>query len=202
MPKVPLKTTFKDKAVLISLGILFAFILLEISLRLGGAFLLYARDQANKESPGQKGVYKILCIGESTTFMGEKDSYPRQLERILNAQSQKVTFKVFNKGVPSITTAGILSQIQNNIENYQPDMIVAMMGINDVDNTEVFKNDLQTRAKFFFGNIRVAKVIKLFFLHARYRYLANITFLQDEISSDSHNVFRAQYTTKNPWDFR
>ena len=35
------------------------------------------------------------------------------------------------KGVPGITTSGILDRLEYNINQYHPDMIVAMMGIND-----------------------------------------------------------------------
>ncbi|MBF0386082.1 MAG: hypothetical protein HQL27_09490, partial [Candidatus Omnitrophica bacterium] len=92
-------------------GLLFSLLLLEIILRLGGVLYSSFRKNNNfKYAPG--GAYKILCLGESTTMMGEDSSYPRQLENFLNSHSDKIKFKVINGGIAGIQTSGILANLK------------------------------------------------------------------------------------------
>ena len=56
----------------------------ELGLRLGGVVFLSLQEYRNVRSIMGKGEYRIMCIGESTTAFGGEDSYPAQLEKILN----------------------------------------------------------------------------------------------------------------------
>jgi len=75
----------------------------------------------------QKGTYRIMCIGESTT----QDQYPKLLEKILNRSNIGIKFSVIDKGVIATNTSIIASQLEENIRKYNPHMVVAMIGIND-----------------------------------------------------------------------
>lgn len=125
------KTSLQQKLGLFLFGILFTFVLLEVLLRLGGWFFLNLQEQANRHSLAQSKQYKILCLGESTTAIGGQDAYPRQLENILNARQKTIRFTVINKGVPATTTDQILSRVPKYLQDYRPDMVVAMIGVND-----------------------------------------------------------------------
>ncbi len=125
------KTTFSQKLALIAFGFVVTFLLLEAVLRLGGFLFLHLQEQANQKSAGAHGEYKILCLGESTTALGGENSYPRQLERILNSNQSKIKFKVINKGIPATTTDQILARTEIYLKEYHPDLVVSMMGIND-----------------------------------------------------------------------
>lgn len=125
-------TTLKQKIALVAGSIIFTVILLELALRLGGFIVLSIRDRANRIDLSRKDEYRVLCVGESTTYCGDRSyAYPRQLQTILNERVPGKSFTVINKGKPGCSTAYIVSQMEGWIEKYRPDMIVAMMGIND-----------------------------------------------------------------------
>lgn len=112
---------------MIGIGIFLCAILLEIGLRAGGFMLLSLQEQKNKRSLGKKDAYRIMCLGESTTF----NAWPKLLEQILNQQDTKAKFSIIDKGVPGTSLAYILMQLEGNIKKYKPDMVIAMVGIND-----------------------------------------------------------------------
>ncbi|MBU1125075.1 MAG: tetratricopeptide repeat protein [Candidatus Omnitrophica bacterium] len=93
------------------------------------AGVIVAALQRPKETM-QEG-YRIMCIGESTTVFGEQDSYPCQLERILNAGKGGRKFTVINRGIPGADTTFILANFEKDLAVYRPEVVVAMIGIND-----------------------------------------------------------------------
>ncbi len=125
------KTSFLQKLLLVIFGILLSIVLLELGLRIAGAILLSMQEYRNHRLAKQQGVYKIVCIGESTTMSGGENSYPRQLERILNAKSKGIKFQVINKGVSGTTTPVIISHLPAILDETNPNMVIVMMGIND-----------------------------------------------------------------------
>jgi len=124
---------FKQKIILVFFGLLSAFIVIEIGLRLGGGAFLAHQEYKNLQSISQKKDFKILCLGESTTALGRKYSYPNQLEDILNQKRPDVRVAVINKGIPKTTTTQIVAHLERNLKKYNPDIVITMMGINDVD---------------------------------------------------------------------
>ena len=126
------RTTLKQKILLVIFGILLFLVLLELGLRLGGFILLSIQEYRNRLAIRQRGTFRILCLGESTTFCGEdKYCYPKQLQDILNQKDIGVRFSVVDKGVPGTKTTAILSRLEDNLNKYNPDMVITMMGVND-----------------------------------------------------------------------
>jgi len=126
------KTKLTQKILLIFLGIFLTFISIEVGWRLAGAIYLNRQHQGNAISH-KKDTYKILCLGESTTASGGVNSYPNQLEEILNQNNSGMTFSVINRGIPSIITSDILENVKANISSFSDlDMVITMMGINDM----------------------------------------------------------------------
>jgi tetratricopeptide (TPR) repeat protein len=159
--------SFKQKIALIAFGLLLGIILIEIGLRLGGLGYLYFQERANRISLEQKGEYVILCLGESTTQAGGKDSYPRQLERVLNQRTPRIKFSVINKGLAGTNTTSIVSVLEKNLDKYHPDMVITMMGINDPPGGIV----AGSLSKPFFMNLRIYKLMKWInerFHHSKY----------------------------------
>jgi len=152
-------TTIKQKIGLILTGIIFTLIFLEVGLRSAGFVLLYV--SAPKENTISESytnnTYRILALGESTTEMGGKNSWPSQLETVLNNKTNKFRFKVFNEGIAGTTTAFIVARLGNNLQKYNPNMVITMMGINDVP---YIKYDDTFRAKviLFFTDLRIYKL--------------------------------------------
>ncbi|MBI5240448.1 MAG: hypothetical protein HY926_08235 [Elusimicrobia bacterium] len=116
----------------LALGCAFSLLCLELSVR-GAAWASRSRqDRANRAALVRSGVVRILCIGESTTAglgLAPEDSYPFQLGEILNARGRPVS--VVNAGRSGADSTFLLWELEDNLERYRPDIVVAMMGIND-----------------------------------------------------------------------
>lgn len=161
--KIPLP--LRQNISLVLFGLCLTIFLLEIGLRLAGGTILFFMELRNRVTSEQQHAYKILCLGESTTAGG----YPQVLEEILNQKSRYTTFRVINGGIPSITTAHILLQLKADLKKYKPQMVVAMMGINDGITTVRYEDDLTTKVSLFFQSFRVYKLVKLLYERIRER---------------------------------
>ena len=160
------RMTTKQKIALILFGLFLCMILLETGLRIGGFIILSLQEYRNMASIREKGEYRIMCLGESTTADGGKYSYPSQLEDILNEQDLGVKFSVINNGVRGTVTGVILSQLEGNLDRYNPDMVITMMGEND-DRDFVFYEDKNfSHAEKFFKTLKIYKLSKLIWLHS------------------------------------
>ena len=153
---------FRQKIALVIFGISLFVVMLEVILRLGGALYLFYQDYRNQASLKQAGLnqYRVLCLGESTTAFGGEDSYPSQLEEILNQKIPSRKFSVINRGIPGADTFVILSELEYNINKYNPDMIITMIGVND-DSISLPGNNLVSRIEGFIRPLRVYKLLKL-----------------------------------------
>ncbi len=133
------KKTVWNKVLWLVVGAVF----LEVSLRAGAYVYLEIREASNPinsshevpEGEADRGanVYRILCLGESTTAGDGVTSWPEQLEEVLNSRSHIFRFEVFNAGVAGTNTAFILSRLEDNLEKYDPHIVISMMGMNDGD---------------------------------------------------------------------
>lgn len=114
---------------LFRIGLFLCF--LELFCHIGSICFLYTQDYKAKQSINASKNYKILCLGESITYSTVKESYPKQLQELLNQNSNRIRFEVINGGRPGSTTQGIDQLLKNNIKKYNPDMIIIMAGVND-----------------------------------------------------------------------
>ncbi len=73
-------------------------------------------------------------MGDSVTYgfgVGCKESFPEQLQDILNSKLSSYKFEVINAGVLGYTSYQGLKYFQRDIIKYQPDLITVCFGIND-----------------------------------------------------------------------
>ncbi|MBU1863641.1 MAG: hypothetical protein KKH94_08275 [Candidatus Omnitrophica bacterium] len=154
-------TTGKQKIFLIIFGIVLFFLLLEVGLRFGGFLFSWMQEYRNKTSIQKYGEYRILCIGESTTAMGGEDSYPSQLEEILNKALPGIAVSVVNEGVGSASMQVLVGRLEDNIQTYKPHLIVTMAGINDI----MYGNRSFLRPAFL-HHFHIIKLIQLLKLHS------------------------------------
>jgi tetratricopeptide (TPR) repeat protein len=155
-----IKLTLKTKILLIFLGLLSSLLFLELGLRLGGYLIIKSQDMNNKAAAKKPGGYRILCIGESTTA----GQYTKFLGEALNKKCSTIRFTVIDKGRGATNTSVLLSELPFNIEYYHPDMVVAMMGVNDSGyNMVCEKQSVLT-------GLRVYKLCRLILLHFRSSY--------------------------------
>ena len=121
------KTDLAAKAMAVLIGALIALACSELFLRGVALYAEHRQTARNLHTAQARGSYKILCIGESTTM----NQYPAYLELALNRRNIGVKFSVIDKGVASTTTGSILGKLEEHLATYSPDMVVAMIGIND-----------------------------------------------------------------------
>jgi tetratricopeptide (TPR) repeat protein len=115
------------------LGVIVALVLLELALRVGGWAFMQRQDARNRAATEGGEGRVVLCVGESTTAFGGEDSYPRQLEVVLEERDPGQGYSVINEGIPGTDSSVIVSQLENNLDRYRPGIVVAMMGANDTD---------------------------------------------------------------------
>nr|MBP7088478.1 tetratricopeptide repeat protein [Candidatus Omnitrophota bacterium] len=161
------KTSFIQKISLMFLGLFLSLIIIEATLRLGGFIFLSLQEQRNRASIYKKGTYRIMCLGESTTAIGGENSYPSQLEEVLNSANIGVTFTVINKAIPSINTSVILANLEDNLKKYKPDMVTVMMGINDRGEHMPYNIASEPKVKKFFKSFRVYKLSRFIWIHIK-----------------------------------
>jgi tetratricopeptide (TPR) repeat protein len=161
-------SSVKEKLVLILCGLLLCGVLLEVAMRIGGLAISVLQEHRNRLSLKQHGAFRILCLGESTTAWGGKDSYPAQLEGILNRMNLGVNVSVINKGIHANNSARILSELKRNLDTYSPDIVITMMGINDNDNEFIaaYTGVSANKIMVYFKQLRVYRLLQLLRLHA------------------------------------
>ena len=85
-------------------------------------------------SEKDRSLYRIIALGESTTQkVSEVPAWPELLEHELNTRMCDKKFRVFNLGVSGTTSRRIAKEIDTVVSIYKPDMVISMMGINDVN---------------------------------------------------------------------
>jgi len=108
-----------------------SLLLLELVLQ-GAAWVRRARDGGMDNEPMERGdVYRILCIGESTTHGFGATSYPVLLEEELLERNWGLRFRVVNAGEIAVHTTHLRRRLPALIERYRPQMVIAMVGVND-----------------------------------------------------------------------
>jgi len=97
------------------------------------SFGFRGRDFAREK---QKGVYRIIALGDSCTFgVGVSDdshTYPALLEKELNARIKNMKFEVINAGVPGYLCLQSLISYIVELSDYNPDMIIVSIGWNEL----------------------------------------------------------------------
>jgi len=164
------KTSVTQKISMVLFGLFLCAVLLEIAMRIGGFVISSLQEYRNFISITQRGQYLILCLGESTTAAAGKNSYPFQLEEILNQRNTGIKFSVINKGKSGTNTALILSELEENLDKYSPDMVITMMGINDEKGREfleAYAGISTKKSVLLLKSFRVYKLIEMLGLRLR-----------------------------------
>lgn len=150
--KYKLRSRILIKIGIFFLGILFALFLLEITLRFGCFMYTLVQKYEVKHAIPREGVFRILCLGESMTAAGGKASYPAQLEEILNNRIKGIQFIVINGGAFRTNSTYIVSNLESNINQFRPHMVITMMGIND--RCTAYYRDIPDSESFFFKHMK------------------------------------------------
>ena len=154
-----MKTTIKKNIALIIFGAFSAAIIIEAALQIGGFVISRLKEYKKQTITPVEGEYRILCIGESTTEWGREESYPKQLERILNTLG-KEKYRVINEGATACNTTMVFKKLKYNLEKYKPQMVIAMMGINDRFLESEFTDFAVFQKTPFLKNLKLYKFFK------------------------------------------
>ncbi|MDO8602282.1 MAG: tetratricopeptide repeat protein, partial [Candidatus Omnitrophota bacterium] len=84
---------------------------------------------------------------------------------ILNQHDIGIKFSVLDKGIVSTNTAIILSQLEANLDKYQPDMVVTMMGVNDSGAHMPYDAPSDSKLMLALRSLKVYKLTRLLWLH-------------------------------------
>lgn len=113
-----------------------------------------------------KKKYVIYCFGDSYTFgdgASPKDSYPRQLERMLNENS-KIKFQVFNLGIPGSNSSQVLIYLKRVLARYaKPDLIIVRAGISDswnFANCDLFLGSYMYVFRSMLNNLKIYELLE------------------------------------------
>jgi Tfp pilus assembly protein PilF len=153
-----------QKIALIVFGLVLACLILEGALRLSGYVLTLPKKNEIAQKALRKSDYTILCLGESTT----DGQWPPFLEKSLARLVPDRHITVIDEGKRCLNTGVIISEIEKNLELYNPDIVISMMGINDWDDTIAYQNTFQDRVSLFLQDFRLYKLAKLVWFHCVY----------------------------------
>jgi lysophospholipase L1-like esterase len=166
------RNKLKYRLLLVLLGLAFVFLLLEVGLRIAG--FIYDSYKIKNKSGIQVGnnSFRILCIGDSYTFGHGAPagfSYPEQLEKMLNKDNPLREFIVYNRGICGANSSKVLKEMPENLQKYDPEAIIVMVGMNNVWNLEesnyfLFKKGPGVylyRTDAFLSRLRSYKLLKI-----------------------------------------
>ncbi|MCM8783027.1 MAG: tetratricopeptide repeat protein [Candidatus Omnitrophica bacterium] len=180
-------------------------VILEVSLRLLGFIHLSLQEWKNRLALKQDSTFRVLCLGESTTF-GYKDSYPSQLEEILNQKRPDIYFRVINLGIPGVDSSFILEHLEENLVKYSPHLVVAMMGINDDNIFLSLKKSRFSKIKIFLRNFKSYKLARLLIIHIKVKTKELYSFykrfaLRNKSGSSYPNKEKLKNNPKLDWNY-
>lgn len=114
----------------------------------------------DKEYSGhaKNGIYRILALGDSQTFgngLELVDTWPKQLETLLNDNSIDIRYEIINSGLPGSDTWQHEIIHQRMTSRYHPDAVILAFYANDAvvrynpkkKNTDI-KNSLETKVRY------------------------------------------------------
>lgn len=154
-----------ENTVLVFLGIFLFFVLLECGLRIGGYTFIKKKEAMIRTATAEKKDITIVCIGESTT----DGQWPSYLEEYLQQYAPTRSYAVIDKGCAGASSSIILSDLDRMINEYKPDIIISMMGINDWGNTGEAAGRKYTQIEAFVKTLRVYKLFRI--MKERFFYL-------------------------------
>jgi hypothetical protein len=156
MPKILnlSKNQSLKKLIFIFLMISLVLVTIEIFMRVIGFTFTLSGQQLNQVFIEDSNKIRILTIGESTTAATDPNNWPQQLENELNQNGYNVS--VYNTAKQGTWTPMILSNIERDIIEFNPHIIISMMGVNDPTTLSAVEPNGNT-LKFWFSRLRIVR---------------------------------------------
>lgn len=114
----------------------------------------------------KKNKYRILCLGESTTYgrvLKYTDAWPIKVEDIL---TKKYNVEVLNGGISGGTSAEILTHFIFNYQNLNPDLVIIHGKVNDIRPSifSNYKEDYSHWRKYKTGSTKFLSAFEVFLI--------------------------------------
>ncbi len=124
----------KQKLLVFFVGLFAVILLFEVGLRIEGMVYTKIISLKHNRVNIQKGDnYVIFCLGDSFTFglgAAYEDSYPRQLEGMLNSRRlNNKRFIVINGGVVGENSSQALKRLGKELKKHNPDLLIVLVGV-------------------------------------------------------------------------
>ena len=166
-----------SRVALIIFGTVLAVAALEVGMRVAGYAVLATQNRDNARRLRQQNQFRVLCLGESTTA-GESGvpRYPEILQEILNRQDLGVPVVAINMGRSGAVTRDLVEHLEAEFEEFKPNVVVAMIGINDGGKTHAYGTIIEPGRGHWYGTFRLYKLYRLI------RHKLSVT--ESQVSSD------------------
>lgn len=142
---------------------------------------------------------RIIALGDSCTFgwgVTDNATFPHQLEKLLNEARLSQAYEVINFGTPGYSSLEVLYMLKNYIYKFSPDIIIVMIGWNDLQEKGLIPFSWRKNRLFFRLNSLINKsvlitsfkesVVKAKVAWLRRHISANTVIVQDkQISIDN-----------------
>jgi lysophospholipase L1-like esterase len=140
--------------------------------------------------------YRILAIGGSATicnYLDDYETWPYLLNKLLKKTSDAREVIVLNVGKSGHTTTEHLYQIEHLTDQYQPDLVVMLIGVNDMLLDNIMKRDDSRllspgHEKAFFYSPRYSIRSSILFRSLRYIYIMFILKNSPEHPAGLHYI--------------
>ncbi len=162
-------------------------LVIEVGLQLASlvARPLLMRKSSRDVSPD---AITILCVGDSHTYgapLPDEESYPSQLQVLLDERYPEWEFNVVNLGFPGVNSAFVASRLESQLQQIRPHLVMVSGGSNNIWNsieTEAWETDTSWHA------------VKRMLLRVKLFRLAAITW-----STQTEYHFRPAEEGKSRW---
>lgn len=109
-----------------------AFFCLMITEGLLQLMRVFIRENKNSIQKIGENDFVILTLGESTTAAGGEDSWPSQLQVLLTQKFPDKKINIINKAIIGTNSTVLVGNLENQIKELHPHIIISMVGINDL----------------------------------------------------------------------
>ena len=129
---------------------------------MGGVIIISLQDHQNALALRQKGAYRIMCIGESTT----QGQYPIFLKQALDGRNRGIRFSVIDRGIKGSDSSLLVDRLESDLDAYHPAMVVAMMGINDNGRHMSYAPEMNSKIVRCIRTLKTYKLARIAWQHA------------------------------------
>ena len=142
-----------------------------------------------------KDVYRIICLGDSTTANSE---YVKILEGLLNKNIKAKKFEVWNCGVTGYNAIQYCRALQGKWIKYNPDMVIIGFCLNDFSVTPLVTKERDTVVGYF-PHKEISSTVNPFLLKnsALYRFIVMRILFKNNLNSSDEDTTKSVSSNLN-----